>query len=316
MTGASRGGPAGGAGGSVGAAVPGAAVPGAAAGAVRRLRFGYGTNGMADHRLADALELLAELGYDGVALTVDHMHLDPYDPGLAARVAAVARQLGRLGLAVVVETGARYLLDPRRKHHPTLLDGAGRQRRLELLRLAVAIGADLGAEAVSFWSGARPSDVDSVTAWARLVDGCTALADLAERRGVRLGFEPEPGMLVDTIAGYRRLAAEVGGPHRLGLTLDIGHCRCLEPEPEADCVRRVGPWLATVQIDDMRRGVHEHLPFGAGEVDLPGVLAALREVGYPGLVSVELPRHSHAAATLAEQSLRRLRAAVSEVLVP
>jgi sugar phosphate isomerase/epimerase len=287
-----------------------------AGGAPGRLRFGYGTNGMTDHRLTDALGLLADLGYDGVALTLDHMHLDPYGSGLAGRVAALSRRLGRLGLAAVVETGARYLLDPWRKHRPTLLDGDDRGRRLDLLRRAVAIGADLGAEAVSFWSGTLPSDVDSEAGWRRLVDGCAELAGLAGDRGVRLGFEPEPGMLVDTIDGYQRLAAAVGGPGRLGLTLDIGHCRCLEPEPEADCVRRVGPWLATVQIDDMRRGVHEHLPFGDGEVDLPAVLAALRQVGYPGLVSVELPRHSHAAAELARRSLRRLRDAEREVPVP
>jgi sugar phosphate isomerase/epimerase len=284
--------------------------------AASRLRFGYGTNGMTDHRLADALGLLADLGYDGVALTLDHMHLDPFDRGLAGRVATLARRLARLRLAVVIETGARYLLDPGRKHQPTLLGNDGRSRRLDLLRRAVAIGADLGAEAVSFWSGVLPSDVDVHTGWQRLVAGCAEVADVAAARQVRLGFEPEPGMLVETIDGYQRLAAELGGPHRLGLTLDIGHCRCLEPEPEADCVRRVGPWLATVQIDDMRRGVHEHLPFGDGEVDLPGVLAALRQVGYPGLVSVELPRHSHAAGTLTERSLRLLRAAASEVAVP
>jgi sugar phosphate isomerase/epimerase len=272
------------------------------------LRFGYGTNGMTDHRLGDALALLADLGYDGVALTLDHQHLDPYGEGVAGQVSALAARLGELGLAAVVETGARYLLDPRRKHHPTLLS-AGRDRRLDLLRRAVTIGADLGAEAVSFWSGTLPSTVDERTGWARLVAGCGELVELAARQGVRLGFEPEPGMLVDTIAGYQRLATAVGGPDRLGLTLDIGHCRCLEPESEADCVRRVGPWLATVQIDDMRRGVHEHLPFGDGEVDLPGTLAALREVRYGGLVSVELPRHSHAAPVLAEQSLRALRAA-------
>src|SRR5262249_45570630 len=85
------------------------------------LRLGYGTNGLADHRLPDALALLADLGYAGVALPLDHQHLDPYGPGLSRRVAAVARELDRHGLAVVVETGARYLLDPRRKHRPTLL---------------------------------------------------------------------------------------------------------------------------------------------------------------------------------------------------
>ena len=39
-----------------------------------------------------------------------------------------------------------------------------------------------------------------------------------------------------------------------------------------DCVRRVAEHLVNVQIDDMRRGVHEHLEFGTGEIDFPPVL--------------------------------------------
>ncbi|MCL6731961.1 sugar phosphate isomerase/epimerase, partial [Streptomyces neyagawaensis] len=74
------------------------------------LAFGYGTNGLADLRLDDALALLADLGYDGVGLTLDHMHLDPLAPGLAARTRRLARRLDALGLAVTVETGARYVL--------------------------------------------------------------------------------------------------------------------------------------------------------------------------------------------------------------
>ena len=74
-------------------------------------------------------------------------------------------------------------------------------------------------------------------------------------------------------------------------------------------MRRAGDRLANVQLDDMRRGVHEHLPFGEGEVDLPAVLLTLRETGYRGLASVELPRHSHAGPQLAARSLAALRAA-------
>jgi L-ribulose-5-phosphate 3-epimerase len=274
----------------------------------QRLRFGYGSNGLADHRLEDAFALLADLGYDGIALTLDHHHLDPFGRDLAARTAAVARQLGRLGLAVVVETGARYLLDPWHKHQPTLLSDDP-EPRLELLRRAIDVGADLGAQAVSFWSGTRPSGLDPPVAWARLVEGCATVLAHAERRGVTLGFEPEPGMLVERLDDYERLAAELGDPAHLGLTLDIGHTWCLEDDSPAACVRRAGSRLANVQIEDMRRGVHEHLDFGEGEVDFPPVLAALREVGYQGLVAVELPRHSHAGPAVAARAIEFLRAA-------
>jgi L-ribulose-5-phosphate 3-epimerase len=272
------------------------------------LRFGYGTNGFANHRLDDALAVIADLGYDGVALTLDTDHLDPFAPELPRRVAAVAARLEQLGLGVVIETGARYLLDPWRKHSPTLLE-QGRELRLDFLRRAVDIAADLGAEAVSFWAGVRPAGVDDATAWDRLVDGCAETMKLAEQKGVSLGFEPEPGMLVPDIATWRELHAALGEPAGFGITLDIGHCRCLEPIGVPDCVTAVAEHLVNVQIDDMRRGVHEHLEFGTGEIDFPPVLAALSAAGYSGLVAVELPRHSHAAPTVAARSLEFLRAA-------
>jgi sugar phosphate isomerase/epimerase len=62
--------------------------------------------------------------------------------------------------------------------------------------------------------------------------------------------------------------------------------------------------------------VHEHLPLGTGEIDFPPVLAALAGTGYQGLVSVELPRHSHAAPELAGQSLRFLRRAATGSMAP
>ncbi len=184
-------------------------------------------------------------------------------------------------------------------------------RRIEFLRRAVRIGADLGADAVSFWAGVRPEAVSPQCAWDRLVAGCATVVDAADAAGVTVGFEPEPGMLVQDIADWRRLHAALDNPARFGITLDIGHCRCLEPWPVPQCVAEVADHLVNVQIDDMRRGVHEHLEFGVGEIDFPPVLAALRDANYRGLVAVELPRDSHAAPAVAARSIEFLRAAAA-----
>ncbi|MCM1945877.1 sugar phosphate isomerase/epimerase [Streptomyces sp. G2] len=279
----------------------------------RRLRLGYGTNGLTDLRLDDALGLLADLGYDGVGLTLDHMHLDPLAPGLAARTARVARRLGALGLTATVETGARYVLDPRRKHGPSLLDADPRDRaaRVRLLLTAVGVAADLGAHAVHCFSGVIPPGTDDATAWRRLTDELAPVLDAAADAGVPLAVEPEPGHLLATLDDFHRLRAALGDPPPLGLTLDIGHCQCLESAPPAACVRAAAPWLRHVQIEDMRRGVHEHLPFGEGEIDFPAVLDALADTGYQGLTVVELPRHAHAGPRLAAESFAFLRDAAA-----
>ncbi len=277
------------------------------------LRFGYGTNGFGSHRLDDALAVLADIGYDGVAITLDHHHLDPFDADLPARTAKVGRRLDELGLAVVVETGARYLLDRHRKHEPTLVSAGDRRPRLELLRRAVSIAADLGAEAMSFWSGTPPDGTDEATAWRRLTDGVALVLDVAERRGVTCAFEPEPGMFVEKLDAALELRRRLGDPACLKITLDLGHCVAVESAPAEQVIRQAGALLANVQADDMRRGVHEHLEFGDGELDLPAALGALIDVEYRGLVAVELPRHGHAAPQVAERSLAALQSALTKV---
>src|SRR5215207_8381275 len=93
-----------------------------------RLRYAYVSSGLAQHRIEDALELLRDAGYDGVALTLDHVHFDPLAPRVRVRAERLGALLDELGLARVVETDSRYLLDRRRADYPSLLD-EGRQRR-------------------------------------------------------------------------------------------------------------------------------------------------------------------------------------------
>ncbi|GAB3266621.1 sugar phosphate isomerase/epimerase family protein [Kineosporia babensis] len=270
------------------------------------LRYAYVTNGLGDHRLADALQMLADHGYSGVGLSLDHHHLDPFAPDLSRRVAATADKLRDLRLAVVVETGARFVMDPRHKHEPTLLSEQGRERRIEFLQIAVQAAADLGAEAVSFWAGVRKPEVSPEQAQQRLLEGCEAVLKTAEDLNVRLAFEPEPGMLVASVQDWRKLRNQL--QHELfGLTLDIGHCLVTEPLSIPETIDSVREHLFYVQIDDMPRGVHEHLDFGEGDVDFPPALAALEN--FEGLVAVELSRHSHMAHTTVPRSIQFLRAA-------
>src|SRR5207253_1024553 len=144
------------------------------------------------------LAILAELGYQSVALTLDHGALSPFASDTRRRVRHIAKLLGGLRLRSIVETGARFLLDPWRKHRPTLVDPP-RQAvpRIDFLKRSIDIARRLGSDAVSFWSGATDPGTPERVQWKRLLAGCTQLADYAERRGVRLAFEPEPGMFID-----------------------------------------------------------------------------------------------------------------------
>jgi sugar phosphate isomerase/epimerase len=266
--------------------------------------FGYNTNGFAHHRLEDTLRILADLGYRGVALTLDWNALNPFGPELAREVVMIRQLLEDLNLRPVVETGARFLLDPWHKHQPTLLsrDQQDQRRRLDFLRRAVVVAQDLGANVVSFWSGAALEREPDSILLCRLATACEVLCDFAEPRGVRLAFEPEPGMFIFCLGSFADLLALVGRRPGFGLTIDIGHLHCQGEVPIADHLRRWRDLLWNVHIEDMRRGVHDHLLFGEGEIDFGPVLATLREIDYHGGVHVELSRHSHDAVAAARRA--------------
>ena len=269
------------------------------------LRFAYNTNGAANHRLDDALALIADAGYDGVALTLDIHHLDPFAGNFAAERQRVAARLRQLGLGCVVETGARFLLDPRAKHEPTLLtaDPDGRARRVDFLFRALEVAAETGADAMSFWAGVPKPGVtpDDARSWLR--HGAEQVVRRAEALGAVAALEPEPGMLVETVDDWAAL--DITG---LRLALDTGHCIVTGERDPAAAVAEFAPHLGTVTMEDMKRGVHVHLPFGEGDMDVPGVLRALQAVGFPKLVCVEMSRESHRADTIIPVSLAYLKA--------
>jgi sugar phosphate isomerase/epimerase len=269
----------------------------------------YNTNGFAHHKLDDAVRIIAGCGYRGVALTPDVHHLNPFDPDLPGRTAELRELLDSLNLTCVIETGARFLLDAHRKHQPTLISPNPEDRtyRYEFLALdAIWLAKELSATCVSFWSGTATDDAPPSELMDRLVEQCQRLSDAAGEKGVRLAFEPEPGMFIDTMDKFAELHGRVNHP-AFGLTLDIGHLVCLNELPIGAHVRRWKEILWNVHLEDMRRNVHDHLMFGEGEVDFADFFAAAEESRLSACMSVELSRHSHDAVTTARRAFAFLK---------
>jgi L-ribulose-5-phosphate 3-epimerase len=271
------------------------------------LRFGYNTNGFNCHSLEAALEIIAGLGYGGVAITLDNYILNPQDADLDRKLALTHAMLTEHSLACVIETGARFLLDPRHKHEPTLItaDKTGRQIRLNFLKRALDIAARLDAEALSFWSGIRLDAVTEAEAWEWLIAGCRQLLEYGAQYNIPLAFEPEPGMFIENLTQYKRLKQRLDH-HLWGLTLDLGHAFLTEAAGPATCIRQFKDEIKNMHAEDMRQGTHEHLQFGEGEIDFIEIFKALKDIEYTGLINVELSRHSHNAVKAAGQAFEYL----------
>lgn len=281
--------------------------------------LGYNTNGFAHHRPLDALEVLAELGYEAVAITPDVGPLDPLAPD-SKTIDRIRLRAEQLGIVLSVESGARYVLDPARKHFPTLMEDerSDRARRIEFLERSIDLAADLGAGVFSFWAGAAPGGATGDESapdelWDRLCEGTLRVLERARQQGVVASFEPEPGMFIERPQGYFELLKRLGSAgDPLGLCLDVGHLLVTGDLPVGDVIRRVGERIAMVHLDDIKDGVHDHRMFGTGDLDLAEALEALLDVHYDGICAVELSRDSHRAPWAARKAMEHLtRALVS-----
>jgi sugar phosphate isomerase/epimerase len=133
-------------------------------------------------------------------------------------------------------------------------------------------------------------------------EGCCLLAEHAASRMIQLCLEPIPGRLLSD-AGSMLTFLDEAGHANLGLLLDVGHC-LISGENPAEVVRRAGPRLAYVHLDD-NDGVGDlHWSLLTGrltEDHLRRLGEALREIDYHGGMALEL----NPANPDSEEALRR-----------
>lgn len=264
--------------------------------------LGYNTNGFGSHSLADAIEVIGGLGYRSIAITVDHHALNPFAPGIREQVVHCREALEAHALVPVVETGARFLLDPWNKHRPNLLDSepVARQRRVDFLLRCLDLLPELGGTVLSLWSGAAGAKDESRALDARLIEGLQLVCDAAAQRDCVVAFEPEPGMHIASMADFERIAAQFQHS-AFALTLDLGHAYLTENSVR-DTIAYYAERIVNVHVEGMRRPHHDHLvPWDSG-YDVREALADLVATGYRGPATLELSRSGHNAVAIARRS--------------
>lgn len=279
------------------------------------MKIGYNTNGLAHHRFSDAIALLADYGFEAVAITPDVHWLDPYQDSqsLARQVSETARLLDRFGMQCVMESGARYLINPRRKHDPTLMDENPDRRALrrDYLERLLRMSADLNATCFSFWSGKLDEKLTQTEADQRLADGIFDILPLAEKLRIPLAFEPEPGMYIETMQDFQRIDNLIQNGW-FQLTIDLGHLHCMGEWPIDQVIRHWNTRIINIHIEDMKHRIHEHLMFGDGTMDFPPIFQALHEINYPFSLNVELSRDSHRVDQILKSCSEQLKGWIHE----
>jgi sugar phosphate isomerase/epimerase len=136
------------------------------------------------------------------------------------------------------------------------------------------------------WIVDVPSGLDWTQNYADYVAGMTEVCAVAKKAGLRVGIEPHPFRWVCSAQSMLRLIEHTGADN-LGMNLDPSH---LFPNGELPhyTTYLLGSKVFHTHFSDNDGQSNAHWRPGKGKVDWSAVLRALRDVGYDGVLSLEL----------------------------
>src|SRR5439155_15804746 len=134
---------------------------------------------------------------------------------------------------------------------------------------------ELGAPCITPEPGGPVAPGESWPAALRLfVEMLKPLAEPAEKQGVLLLVEPEPGLLIETADQFLEFMGHIDSP-AVGLNFDIGHAYCVSDDPAAT-IPRVANYIRHFHLEDIAATrVHHHLIPGEGAIDFAAALRAI-----------------------------------------
>lgn len=266
-------------------------------------KIGYISNGFQNHDIFDMIKIITELGFNGLGLTLDVCHYNPFKNS-ERLLKRIKRNLKENNIETVIETGARFLLNPWKKHEPTLVSNEekDRNKRIEFVKKAVDVAEFLEANVVTIFSGKIYGNVFKEEVFGWLINGVSEITEYAKMKNIKIGFEPEPQMLIETLEQYSLLRKKINYDN-FGLTLDIGHTQCCENQSIRDCIISRQNEIFNIHLTDIKNKKHFHLPLGEGDINFLDVFKALKKIKYANIVNLEMSRNSHNAPIVANQSM-------------
>ncbi len=274
------------------------------------MKIGYCTWGMPEVEMDEAIPYLANLGYDGVEITVI--------PGYTTELSTLtARERSRIktlftnhGLEMPAIAGHTSLLDPDTKQHAA---------NMKRLKATVELAADMTmgelVPCLDTTPGGKPDDWNEIKE--RLLNETGNLVDFGAQLGVTLAMEPHIGCCLCDMERTLWLLEQINSPY-LKINYDISHFD-VAGISTAESVAALAPHTIHTHVKDQRGTTpdFEFLIPGEGDFDYVEYLNAMREAGYDDYITVEVSimvqkREDYDPLAAAELSYRTLANAFEE----
>jgi sugar phosphate isomerase/epimerase len=234
---------------------------------------------------------MAELGLEFVDLTLEPPAVAPWQTDFKA----ILRALDASGLGVVGHT-AYYLPIG----HPF-----EQVRRAATAALATCLEpfASVGARWMNVHPDAHAPMHDRAFIVAQNLKSLSALVDAGRKVGV--------GVMVENVpAGFNtpeQLSDLLDPMPELGLHLDVGHANLRASGNTTEPIlERYGGRVRHVHLHDNNGEADLHLPLGAGNIETPRIVKALKRCGYDGTITLEVFSPDRRHLEYSRDLLRRL----------
>jgi sugar phosphate isomerase/epimerase len=256
------------------------------------MQLAFSTNAFMRFPFDEAAARIAEIGYDGLELMADVPHAWP--AGLLEgpkREIRKAMERNKLRFSNVNAFMMNAIADHRQPYwYPSFIepDEGYRRVRIDHTKRALSLCAELGAPHITTEPGGpiapgqtREQAVDL------FVEVLKPLAEHADKLGVLLLIEPEPGLLIETTDEYLEVAERLNAPS-IGLNFDIGHAFCMSEDLPRQ-IAKMAKHTRHYHLEDIAATrVHHHMIPGSGAIDFPEVIGAIKKTGYDNWLTIEL----------------------------
>ena len=164
--------------------------------------------------------------------------------------------------------------------------GAPLGPELDRMRRVAAAAHELGTPIVRVFSFFIPAGEPPGRYRAEVIDRMAALAAIAAAEGLTLAHENEKDIFGDTPDRCADLIASVGSP-ALRATFDAANFVQCGVRPFTDAYHQLRSFLIYLQVKDAVAATGEVVPAGEGDGEVRETLAALRDSGFEGFMSLE-----------------------------
>jgi fructoselysine 3-epimerase len=270
------------------------------------MKLAFSTNAYTRFPLVDALRGIRKAGFEGVEILADEPHAYPpkIDAGLTDTVRRVLDETGLVVSNINCNCSFGYWKDapPEPYFEPSLISPIPKYRadRIAMIKTTLDFAAKVGSKNISITSGRCIGGMPPDKAASQFAESIKPVLDHADKVGVEVGIECEPGLFLEWASELREWVDRLGHP-KFGANLDIGHSVVMGEAIE-DAVGTLAGRIWNLHVEDLPGRKHYHMIPGEGTFDWGTLKRSLQAVKYDRFLTVELYTHTAEPQLAAEKS--------------